>query len=152
MNNMLRSATLNDCKLLFDWANDPEVRKASFSSDPIAWSEHIDWFSRKLESSESHILILEVDNKSIGLIRFEKADDDAYLLSYSISKEFRGKSYSSNILIEGLNYLSKKIKKSVNVIAYVKIDNIPSQKAFIKNQFEQEAVSEDKVKFIKKLL
>ncbi|MBI4644486.1 MAG: UDP-2,4-diacetamido-2,4,6-trideoxy-beta-L-altropyranose hydrolase, partial [Deltaproteobacteria bacterium] len=44
----LRAAVKDDCRMLWEWANDPEVRKNSFSSDPIPWEQHVSWFESKL--------------------------------------------------------------------------------------------------------
>ena len=36
----LRTADENDMDLLFQWANDPDVRKNSFHSEPISYETH----------------------------------------------------------------------------------------------------------------
>ena len=54
----LRPVTQDDIKLLFKWANDPEVRLNSFNSKEIKWDEHQKWFKVKIES-DSAWLILE---------------------------------------------------------------------------------------------
>ena len=44
----LRQLRETDCQLLFSWANDPDVRSASFHSAPVQWEEHRQWFKQKL--------------------------------------------------------------------------------------------------------
>lgn len=39
----LRKAEQSDMDLLFEWANDPAVRKNSFRSDPIPYADHVKW-------------------------------------------------------------------------------------------------------------
>jgi UDP-2,4-diacetamido-2,4,6-trideoxy-beta-L-altropyranose hydrolase len=36
----LKRATQEDCRLIWKWANDPDVRAASFSSKPIPYDTH----------------------------------------------------------------------------------------------------------------
>ena len=42
----LREATIEDRDLLYEWANDPETRRASFNTDRINYEEHCRWFER----------------------------------------------------------------------------------------------------------
>jgi len=51
---VLRRVEEADCSLLWEWANEPEVRSASFSSTPIAWDEHREWFTKKLGDERAH--------------------------------------------------------------------------------------------------
>ena len=45
----LREAKWEDMEQLFLWANDKEVRKNSFSMEPISYEEHQEWYEKKLE-------------------------------------------------------------------------------------------------------
>jgi UDP-2,4-diacetamido-2,4,6-trideoxy-beta-L-altropyranose hydrolase len=152
MNKKLRPATLDDCKLLFDWANDPDVRKASFSSKPIEWNEHVEWLSNKLKSQKSYIYIFKVNDIPIGMIRFDKEVENTFVLSYSISSEYRGKSYSSKLITEGLNNLFEQVGHQISVIAFVKIDNVASQKTFLKNNFSEDSATTERIKYIKTII
>jgi RimJ/RimL family protein N-acetyltransferase len=149
MNLNLRLATIDDSKLLFDWANDPEVRKASFSTKSIDWKDHVEWLKKKLKRENSFLYIFQLDDIPIGMIRFDKEEENTFILSYSIASEFRGKSYSSRLITEGLSQLSKEIKQQIYVVAFVKVDNIASQKAFLKNYFCEDFVTDKKIKYIK---
>lgn len=42
----LRAVEEADRELLFEWANDGETRRESFSQAPITWEEHAAWFAR----------------------------------------------------------------------------------------------------------
>lgn len=88
---IIRKANEQDCNLLLHWANDPEVRKSSFSPEPIAKDAHTRWFFRKLARSEScQIYILETRNGlPVGQVRFDLADDE-WLLDYSVDQLVRG--------------------------------------------------------------
>jgi RimJ/RimL family protein N-acetyltransferase len=74
----LRLADYNDCEMLWQWVNDPDVRKASFSSEKNSWETHKAWFTDKLEDSNSYIFIALNENKQpIGQVRFDIKEIDA---------------------------------------------------------------------------
>src|SRR5688572_503987 len=53
----LRRARTSDNALVWQWANDPTVREASFSSAPIRWEDHVKWFDDRLADEASAIYI-----------------------------------------------------------------------------------------------
>ncbi|WP_232420767.1 GNAT family N-acetyltransferase [Leptospira vanthielii] len=146
----VRKATEDDCKLLFDWANEPEVRKASFSTEKIEWSGHTNWFFQKLKNPNSLILIFEADGSPAGLIRFDKDTEQNYfLISFLLDEKFRGMSLGTTLISEGLAYLSSGQQGPIVCVGFVKKENVASQRAFYKNEFLLESESDDNLKFIK---
>lgn len=135
MNCRIRPATLEDCELLFNWVNDPEVRKASFNPNKIEWFDHEKWFERKIHTPDSHILIFEVDKIPVGQIRFDKDNNKCYEIDFSIQKEFRGLSYGTMIIKNGLEYMARIPLEPVVYIGNVRKNNLGSSKAFISNNF-----------------
>ena len=130
-----RKVNLNDARLIFNWANDPEVRNNSFNTNEIVWDEHVKWFHKKIQT-DSVWLILEKQNKPVGVIRFDKGDS-SYILNYSIAKEFRGFGYGKKIVELGIENLVNQ-KKEINTIeAHVKLNNQASQKIFHSLGFEK---------------
>jgi hypothetical protein len=49
---IFRRAKKEDCELIYKWANDPEVRKNSFSGAAITVENHQKWFESKLADSK----------------------------------------------------------------------------------------------------
>jgi len=45
----LRRVCEADGRLLWEWANDPTVRRVSFSPEPIPWAQHVNWLKARLE-------------------------------------------------------------------------------------------------------
>ena len=87
MNLNLQPVTKDDCELLFNWVNDPEVRNASFNPNQIVWTEHQDWFYKKIQDPNSIQLILVSDGQKVGQIRFDKdLHTNEFLLNYLIEK------------------------------------------------------------------
>jgi RimJ/RimL family protein N-acetyltransferase len=89
----------------------------------------VKWYKSKLEDKNCNILIIcNYLNEPIGQVRFEFYGKDA-IVDFSVSKKYRGKGYSKEVLKIGINSLSEK-GKGYCVKAYVKKDNIKSQKVF----------------------
>jgi len=129
----LRKVTKNDIKLLFDWANDPDVRVNAKNSKPITWDEHVIWFNNRLSNKFAYTYILSDLQESIGIVRFDKTLE-GYVISYSIDKNYRGKGFGELVLVEGLKNLYLSVDKP-NLVAYVKKGNIASEKIFNKLGF-----------------
>ena len=55
----LRQAEQKDCRLLWEWANDPATRAASFSTETIPWEQHQAWFEDKMKDPNCLLLIGE---------------------------------------------------------------------------------------------
>ncbi|MGG6231418.1 GNAT family N-acetyltransferase [Tenacibaculum sp. SDUM215027] len=125
----VREANLNDINLLFDWANDELTRKNSFNSHEISFKEHEQWFTSKFKNSNSLFFIGMINNKSIGLVRYEIGEENT-IVSISIDKNFRGKKLAPSLLKESSKSYFKKSKKPI--LAYIKKENIASVKSFEK--------------------
>lgn len=124
----LREVAENDRQLLFDWANDPDVRANAKNSQPIDWDEHVVWFANKLRDSSAFSYILEDSNINIGLIRFD-GGPEGFVITYSIDKDRRGKGLGKLIVEKGMETLKKSFNNPI-FIAYVKNGNIASEKTF----------------------
>lgn len=142
-----------DCKLLWQWANESKARQNSFSTQPIAWEEHTNWFQNKLQSSNCLILIGVNNNSvSIGLIRYDIQDDRA-IISINIDYRYRGLGYGTTLIKLGNQYLKRESAVSI-VIAFIRPSNLPSIKAFKKAGFQSEilrANASDELMLVKHL-
>jgi RimJ/RimL family protein N-acetyltransferase len=94
----LRPVGMDDCRLLWEWANDPDVRASSFSTEPIAWHEHSVWFSDKLRDKKCRMLIAFEGSAPVGQIRFDWIDDREVEIDVSVAPERRGQGYGSCII------------------------------------------------------
>ena len=65
-----------DCRRVFEWANDPETRKASFFDAPIPLADHERWYADSLDGDRRILRIAEVDATPVGLIRFDRDTED----------------------------------------------------------------------------
>jgi UDP-2,4-diacetamido-2,4,6-trideoxy-beta-L-altropyranose hydrolase len=127
----LRKARENDCRLLWEWRNDPAVRAVSFFSEPIPWKNHIEWFRSKLNDPGCILYIAtNSDGIPIGQIRYEIKGREA-IVSISIEKNSRGKSYGSTLLELSAHEVFG-TSQITTIHAYVKEKNESSIRVFEK--------------------
>lgn len=133
----LRAVCEDDCGLLWEWTNDPEVRAASFSSDTIPWERHRQWFANKLHDSNCHIFMaLDCQDTPIGQVRFEARDHQQAEIGISLDKEMRGAGYSSSLIDTAVKKLFR-LTPIQSVHAFIKLSNEPSIRAFEKAHFKR---------------
>jgi len=130
----LRSAEIEDSKMVWEWVNDPAVRSVSFSSEPIPWESHSKWFSGKLlDPGCLFFIVLSPNDVSVGQIRYELEGDEA-IVSVSLAPSQRGKGYGSQVIrLASQNLFAS---TSIRLIhAYIKPDNLSSIRAFTRAGF-----------------
>jgi UDP-2,4-diacetamido-2,4,6-trideoxy-beta-L-altropyranose hydrolase len=133
----LRPVEADDCHLIWVWANDPNIRSNSFSSEPIPWETHQTWFKAKLADPLSFFyLALDSTATPIGQVRFQINQREA-VISVSLASEYRRQGYGSQIIKLGSQHVFASTKIS-QIHAYVKPDNSASIRAFTKAGFTQE--------------
>ena len=130
----LRQISEEDCKLIWTWANDPEVRAVSFSSEAIPYEDHVTWFESKLNDPSCYFYIAEdISNEPVGQVRYEREGNEAEI-SISLDRKFRGKGYGPSLL----RFASQKffeISDVEAIHAYIKEGNETSIAAFEKAGF-----------------
>lgn len=130
----VRKLTLQDEQLLFDWANDPDARAQALNPSPISWETHVEWFQKKVNSSDASYWIMKNTlNEPVGLVRFDFSDHVG-LISFLLDKKHRGKGLSPLLLALGMEEVARE-RGAVTFRALVHPDNTPSLKAFLKNGF-----------------
>lgn len=130
----LRPATMADARLLWAWANDPEVRAASFHSDPIRWHEHEAWLAARLNDPGTRIYVaLDGTGEPVGQVRFEGCDGEAEL-GVSVARECRGGGLGTELIALGTRRLFAD-SPATRIDAFVKPTNEASKKAFLKAGF-----------------
>ena len=151
----LRSVTMDDAQILFDWANDPETRRNSFSTKPIVWDEHVNWLVRKLRDKTSRIYILSNEIDDIGTIRLDfQEKEESYLISYSVGSCFRGQGYGTKILRLAEDQAKRLKKDNPNakaIVGKVKGENIASIRCFEKAGFQRSQEKPSEIVFQKNI-
>jgi RimJ/RimL family protein N-acetyltransferase len=130
--------------MLWQWVNDPDVRKASFSSEKISWETHKAWFNDKLEDSNSYIFIaLNEKKQPIGQVRFDIKTKNNAEIDISVDPEKRGEGYGLLIIEQAVNEFFKKTQVEI-CTAWIKTENHSSQKLFNKAGFVKVDEKDDK--------
>lgn len=125
----LRAVQESDCRLLWEWANDPQLRTAAFSSSPIPWDQHQTWFARTMRDPECSILVAEdPGGRAVGQFRVDWRSDQDGEIDVSVASQFRGSGYGA-VLID-LGATSVLVKKGKRLHAFVKVENQASRRAF----------------------
>ncbi len=129
-----RRANENDLDLYFNWANEDVVRKNSFHSEPVAFSDHVNWFRQKLADERAFLyLFLDENNIPVGQVRIERKKEET-VIGISVDKAFRGQSLSSCLLVMACDDHLKK-HPGETITAYIKNDNSSSIRSFLKAGF-----------------
>ena len=130
----LREVYDKDCRLIWEWSNDPDVRAVSFSHEPIPYQDHVKWFKSKLKDIDCYFYIAEdINQKPVGQVRYDLEGNEARI-SVSLDRKFRGKGYGTLLIKLASQKLF--VVADVDVIhAYVRRANQASVKAFKKAGF-----------------
>ncbi len=127
-----RKVEKEDVRLLFDWSNDTITRHNSYQPEEINFSDHEKWFNNKVNDKNSLLLIGTINNKSVGLVRFDIEQENS-TIGISIDKNYRGKKLASKLLIEASKIYFQEF--TIPILAYIKKKNIASIKSFEKSGF-----------------
>jgi len=119
----LRKAQISDALLTYKWAISPKVRANSLNKNVFSFENHLQWFSNKINSTDSFYFIL-MERFPLGQIRFDKFED-GWLISFLIDDLFHGIGLGKQIIKMGMKEINEDI-----FYAYVLEQNIPSIKIF----------------------
>lgn len=135
----LRPAAGEDCRLVYQWANDPQVRAVSFHSEAISWEEHCRWFHEYLAAADHVFLIaVAVDGQPLGQARFV-VDGDEAIISVSIARQFRGLALGVPLVRRACRQVMAE-KNIIAVRALIKKENQQSIKMFSAAGFKRMAM------------
>ena len=145
----LRRASPGDRNQLLEGANDPEVRQASYQSEPITLEEHQAWFATRLEDFNTLIWLLEVGQSACGMVRFERVEQAA-TLSYLVASSYRGQGLAAKMLRLALNELAD-IWPGIPVIAWIRPNNVASSRSLEGAGFQRKPCDSDRLCFVHKI-
>lgn len=136
----LRIATQQDCLLLWNWANDPAVRSASFSSEFISWPRHMQWFSEKLPNRSCRIFIAEIlDGTPVGQVRLDFTQANSATVNVTIAQKFRRMGYASTLIKEVVETAFQQLNLD-ELHALIKPENQASLRTFERAGFVKTGV------------
>lgn len=127
-----RKASFEDLELFFEWANDDQVRFASFRQRKISFEEHTKWFKKKLAEPNTFLLLFHLGNSPVGQIRIEK-DGNINVIGISIDEKYRGLGIAPVLLSKACQYFWQTSSEPIS--AFIKPSNLSSINAFKKSGF-----------------
>ena len=130
-----RKANIDDINTYFKWLNDPLVRSLSFNSNKVNLKVHEEWFVNKINDENCLMLLFVNSNNPIGQVRIEKESSTEAIINISISSEYRGKGYSSELLKKSSRYFFD-TNPDFTINAYIKNNNLASINSFEKALFK----------------
>jgi UDP-2,4-diacetamido-2,4,6-trideoxy-beta-L-altropyranose hydrolase len=135
----LRKAESCDSRLLWNWANRPEVRSAAFATEAIPWESHLRWFEDRLNRANCRIFVAFNDSDdAVGQVRFDLMDPDKAEVDVSVDSTHEGQGLGSAIIRMAATELFREFP-NVIVHAYIKAQNQASLRAFQKAGFSVES-------------
>ena len=131
----LRKACQADMDLLYQWANDPVVRKMAFHTEPIPYEDHVKYFTKIMADASVYQYILYDGGLPVGQIRLNVEGQEA-LIDYSIAPGYRGRGYGSKLLgLLGKQLETEMLPHVEKLIGQVKYENPASARVFEKCGF-----------------
>lgn len=128
---VVRGASLEDAKRIWEIRNHPASRQESLNQNEIPLNDHLSWFKNKyFENQDNACFVLEHQEMIAGYCRLDY-ENNSYVVSIAIDPGYHGKGLGTILLGESLHQLNtNKI-----VLATVKKDNPASLRIFEKNGF-----------------
>lgn len=138
----LRPAIAADCETLFQWANDPLTRAASFSQAAITWQEHCRWFAARL-ADHDHLFFIAITpgGSPMAQARFSRCDTDEAVISVSLAPDFRGLGLGARLIRRACQQ-ALAARPVTKIRALIKQGNSASVHAFRQAGFRHHATVE----------
>ncbi len=135
----LRPATENDQRTIFEWRNQPFIYERGSLQRPVSWDEHVAWFDASLaRPGERLLLIVEIEGRPVGLVRFDRTRDTEATISVYLTQEHAGRGLGSQAISRGCEALRGRWDVR-HVLACVREDNLAATKAFLRAGFIEAA-------------
>jgi RimJ/RimL family protein N-acetyltransferase len=125
----IRPAKNSDCELLWEWVNDPEVRRASFVTQDVTLEEHTKWFWARMADRNTTIFIAMLEETPVGVVRFDRDSGEAKI-SVTIAKPFRNRGFGAAAI--RLASIAHKHAYDEKIVAHIKRENASSINSFFK--------------------
>jgi RimJ/RimL family protein N-acetyltransferase len=125
--------------LLWEWANEPGVRRSAFNQGPIDWPTHVAWFDAHVHSARCVMYIVETpDGIPVGQVRFDVDPGVAADVDVSLATEWRGQALAAEALRLACDAYHE--HASETLVARVRPDNRASLRAFERAGFQVRGV------------
>lgn len=133
---ILRKAQMEDCQVIYDLRNDPQVRANSFDNSVIPYDSHEKWFSVSMENKSRRIFIIQEGKTVLGAVRFDmNLDFSEAVVSINVASSAWGKGIGTFALQEGERVLKEEFGSIKGITARILDENTASKKLFSKCKY-----------------
>lgn len=132
----LRRACADDIQRLWEWANEPTTRAASFSSAPIPWQTHVAWFAARRADPDCALSIgVDAVDQPIGQWRVDRIRGEG-VVSVGLAPNARGRGLGTALIRAGTLAAAYDLALR-RCHAYIRPDNAASVAAFTKAGYRE---------------
>ena len=125
----VRGAVPEDCRIIWEWWNDPVTREMMKANDIVPWEDHRAWYGKMIEDRDRVPYVGLVNSQPAGVFRYDLQAIGVYDVSINLNPAFRGKGYATRLLVKSIEYLRGE-REVARIFAMLKKVNIPSMKTF----------------------
>jgi len=136
----LRRARPEDCDSMLEWRNDEETRRHIFETTLISPDDHRSWYNKAITNPDCLLLIGEIDNQPIGVLRFDLKADKAIVSVYLVPSN-HGRGIGTQLIRSGTLWLKKNQPEVKLISARVLSNNKASLTAFKKAGYHEHYVT-----------
>lgn len=133
---VVRLLDISDRDDLLRWRNDYRTRMMSRDSDVVNSDTHNKWFSSALINQSKVIYVGLVNQIKIGVVSLDRqiSYNNLWEIGVTVAPEHRGRKLGATLLIAALQKFLL-IHPRAEITAYVKSENVSSQKIFVNSGF-----------------
>lgn len=125
----IRRAVIDDCDSIYDWRNAEETRRYIFDAKSIPLETHRIWFCDILKNPNRILLIGEIENKPVGVLRYDFSGNEA-LISVYLVPGGQGQGVGSQLIRRGSQWIRRNYPHIRIINAEIFKENIASLRAF----------------------
>ena len=125
----IRSAGSDDCDSIYEWRNAEETRRYIFDDKSISLETHRIWFCSTLKNPNRILLIGIIDNKPVGVLRYDFSGSEA-LISVYLVPGGQGQGVGSQLIRCGSQWLREYYPNIKTINAEIFKENVASLRAF----------------------
>ena len=132
---IIRPATTDDARNLWQWRNDPLTRAMFKNTDAVSWESHARWFDEALTNPHQLLFIGEQQHgEPVGICRFDIDADAGHAdVSLNVNPALRGKGLAHPLLSGAMQIFRAHYPQPLQ--ATIKKQNLASIACFTKCGF-----------------
>jgi RimJ/RimL family protein N-acetyltransferase len=143
----LRRARPDDAATILRWRNDPWIVSLGKGGRTVSPDEHAAWMKRVLASPDHVLFVVQVGGADAGLVRLDRIEGAAALVTIYLMQPFIGKGHGSSALRAAVSAGFKAWPDLRALHAEVRRDNAASLRLFARCGFTQLGTDDELVQF-----